>query len=675
VLFGANARGRLRKRVERDLSATPAWQVVTAGRWVCPYCATPALKVSGSAEVEAVLDHLEECADHQGGEGRERPLAELRRVAAQRELRRRVKRSLVSNPSWQLIDFSQRWFCPFCGDPTNVTVPRDRKMTEETLQGILGHVQSCYGYDRGKGKEKPFAHLKSTVKYHNQSRKLAENVRRKLEGDPAWRRKDPSSRWICPYCMEPQSHIDLSSNLLMFENAPSLIAKHLAAGCEQFRSGGHPRPLAPGEVTKSGAGPALELAPGSGVGMTPEAAPIRPPPSQRSSTSREGLLDAPIPDTDPHGLGRPSRRVKPAPEPTLLPPKPRAQQPEGDSTPSGRYRKTLWGADGVAAGGRTRGTTLRQLEESGEFTLINDPEVRSLTGGPGPRESGSDARSVKSVDRWRREIEEELKQVRSLSPLARSGELSALSGSQSDEADPDAGLARRLGFADRGVELRRIEYRASTPRGDFVEALELGPDRIALVAGGVAGEDAEAALISALVRNLIRAHAGPNQDPGTVLQRVNADVFGDLDGRSLVAVTYVLIDLVGHRGRLARAGATAPVLVNPARNPSLVPLDCEGMVMGIDRGPIFDSSLEVRSLELRRGDTLVLFTKGIIEARGSQRKEFGLGRMHRLIERYGTHEAAYFVDKFREYFGMHVPSDRRAVDGAVLAFRRAEPDG
>jgi serine phosphatase RsbU (regulator of sigma subunit) len=134
-------------------------------------------------------------------------------------------------------------------------------------------------------------------------------------------------------------------------------------------------------------------------------------------------------------------------------------------------------------------------------------------------------------------------------------------------------------------------------------------------------------------------------------------------------VSYVLIDLTSCHARLARAGLSAPVVVNQDRPQRLTPIDCEGMVMGIDKGPIFNSSLEARAFEIHPGDLLVLFTKGVIEARGSGRDEFGIYRMHGLCERYGSHEAAYFVDKFKEYFNLHIQR-RRDTDACVMALKR-----
>jgi serine phosphatase RsbU (regulator of sigma subunit) len=99
-------------------------------------------------------------------------------------------------------------------------------------------------------------------------------------------------------------------------------------------------------------------------------------------------------------------------------------------------------------------------------------------------------------------------------------------------------------------------------------------------------------------------------------------------------------------------------------------MQTEGMIMGIDRGPIFDTTLETRTFDLARGDQLVLFTNGLAEARGASREEFGIERMHHLARRYGNHEVEYFTDKFREYFDLFMqdPSSR-ATDVVVAAIK------
>lgn len=658
MFFGGRARGGDRRRVQRGLAAQQTWQVEAAGSWICPFCAAPAVTVPPErAELEErVLEHLEEaCPDYAGGEGAERPLLELRKVAAYRELRRKVKDELIKNPSWQLLDLSRRWFCPFCGEATEVSVPASKKMGEESLRGIIAHVEQCYAYDRGRGQEKPFAHLKAVVKHTNQSRKLAENVRRKLEGDPLWRRKDPAGRWICPYCLETQAHIDLSTNLLMFENAPALIAKHLAGACGEFRAGAEPQPL---EAQPRGAGES-----GSSLGPIPATDPRGR--SRRDVEREEAVPDLTMPRPPRETVRFARREVGPSETgPTelgsgLL----RRKRDEGERRGTAVWGRDALHAEDLGARGTGRGTTLRALESSGEFMLVDD-EVRSITAQP---RSSSEERRAAEV--WRAEIERELAAVREELPEL-PGQLGAGSEPSLPPAGGEAGVDPAL-LRSHGYELGALQLMADPPRGDFAEALELGGGRVALIAGGVTGEEREAPLIAAMARTLLRERAAPDRCPREVLREVNRALFADLDGRSFVAVGYALVDLASGRARLARAGLAAPLLRRTRGAPRLLPLDVEGMVMGIDQGPIFDSTLDVRPLELVSGDVLVLFGNAALEARGEAREEFGLERVHRLIDRYGGHEVEYLTDKFREAFEQHADRPgQRTAEASLVALRR-----
>ena len=648
-LFGERGRGRFRKRVKEGL-ATPSWQVVVAGKtWLCPYCVAAAVKKLPEGEeerVEAILDHLDgDCHAFAGGEGEERPLAELRRAAARRELRRRVKKNLVAHHSWQLVDPRRSWVCPYCGESTGVPVPADRRMTEEVLQGIISHVESCPAWDHGRGQERPHAQLKAALKQQNALAKQIEGVRRKLEGDPAWRRKDARQRWVCPHCLVAQDHIDLSTNLLMFENAPRQIAQHLAQGCEAYRAGVAVKPLE-GGLNESGSTrtSSIKL---DGVISASETGSVREErPAPALAQPRE-VREGESGGTRRSGVwGREASEPLPVAPPP--PPPPPAERPA--ERPAAREKEK-------------KGTTLGQLRASGEYTQIDEQERGAAAAGSGKNSSGRQ----RALRDWRREIERELATVKELSPTL-SGEIAA----------PTDGIVvrardvhKKLRLAERGYELRVVSVPATpAPRGDFIDVLDLGQDRVGVVVGGLAGDEPEP-LIAALARNLLRQHVAPDRSPGEVLQRVNAELFSELDGRAFFAAAVVLLDLPSRRVRLARAGLAAPLLVNPARDPVLAPLECEGLVMGIDKGPVFAGSLEVKALELSPGDTLVLHTNGTLDARpAANREEFGPERMQQLVRRYGLHEVDYLCDKFEEHYEAHHEGmGQRLTDACLVAVK------
>lgn len=584
----SNLRTKLKKRVQGALSE-PAWSVTVHGKsWLCPYCAKVGVEDLPDEEkhrVDAILGHLLDgpCPDLHLGEGTLRPLSELRREATFRELRRRVKRELTRNPAWQLMDVRRRWFCPYCGEATDIEVPKDRTMTEQVLRELCLHVEGCFAFSHGKGQEKPVESLKALVKAVNRSKKLADDVRRKLEGDPIWRQKDAKARWTCPFCLKVMDHIDLSSNLLMFENAPALIAQHLLSPCEQWKAGSQPR--------------------------------------QSSSNST---------NTPATGMAR-IVRAEPLP-----------------------LKKTF-----------------RQMESSGEFQLIDDPEVKKVAASGRTRKPNEASSTVKAASpdssasvEWRREIERELAAVKNAVPG-----VPDFSGSLEDTEQADAREAQKVAADLPGFEVRLLVRPAQPPRGDFVEVIRLDAQRLGLIVGGVTAEDAEGALVAAMARNLIRIHARTERDPAQVLRNVNAEVFQDLDARTFVAATYAVLDGPRRTLNLARAGMTAPMLLNPARKPAFSLLDTEGMVMGIDKGPIFDTTVVAHPVELSPGDLVVFATNGVLEVRNRAREELGLERLMGAVRRYGSHEAEYLTHKLGQLLADFSKDTDASSDACVLAIR------
>lgn len=673
-LFGDRGRGRFRKRVQQGLT-TPSWQVLVGGKsWVCPFCATLALKKWPDVEeerVEAIIDHLDgQCDGFDGGEGEERPLPELKRIAARRELRRRIKKQLVANHSWQLVDHKRSWLCPYCAEPTQIAIPADRRMTEEVLNAIVSHVEGCFAWDHGRGAEKPHVQLKAVVKANNKLGKLVESVRRKLEGDPAWRRKDARQRWICPYCLQAQEHIDLSSNLLMFENAPRQIAQHLSQGCDAYARGAAPAPLegglAPQPLVESGT-----HAPGANAG--PAQAPAQATRSSfriESGSALAGSETGAIRDEGWSGTRTESRESR------------ESREGRTGRDELGSRNSAAWGLDPGSerpardakekvkerAEKEKKGVTLGQLRASGEFVQIDEAESRSGASSGSGKVAGSGRQ--KALRDWRQMIERELASVKEISPTL-SGEIPAPSDGAQEKLRE---LQKKLRLGERGYELKIVSMPAlPNPRGDFAEVIDLGQDRIALLVGGVAGDEPEAPLVSAMAKNLLRSHAAPDRCPTEVLQRVNADLYADLDGRIFFATALVLLDLPTRRLRLARAGLAPPLLVNPTRDPPFAALEMEGLVMGADKGPIFDSTIEVRALELFPGDMLVLHTNGVFDARPSaNREEFGQEHMHQLVARYATHEVEYLVDKFHEHYEAHHEGlSQRLTDACLVALKWA----
>ncbi len=144
--------------------------------------------------------------------------------------------------------------------------------------------------------------------------------------------------------------------------------------------------------------------------------------------------------------------------------------------------------------------------------------------------------------------------------------------------------------------------------GDWYDTVLLPSKKVLLVVGDIAGHGLDAVTGMVAVRNSLRGLAITGAGPGTLLDWLNRAAAHFADGVLGTAVCG-LYDPADRSLCWARAGHLPPVLVRDGRAEQL-PLP-EGVLLGADP----DASYAEEVTRLRLGDTLLLFTDGLIERR------------------------------------------------------------
>ena len=160
--------------------------------------------------------------------------------------------------------------------------------------------------------------------------------------------------------------------------------------------------------------------------------------------------------------------------------------------------------------------------------------------------------------------------------------------------------------------------------GDFYDVFPLPDERWAIMIGDVCGRGARAANTTGLVRHTARAAARLLSDPSAVVGAVNDALNADAaDVDTFVSLVYgELRHTSSHLSlNLIRAGHVPP-LVRRADG-AVEELVQPGLLLGIRPG--FDGS--PGGVELYPGDSLVMVTDGITEARSADGEFFGEDRL------------------------------------------------
>ncbi|MGY6215944.1 SpoIIE family protein phosphatase [Methylolobus aquaticus] len=215
-----------------------------------------------------------------------------------------------------------------------------------------------------------------------------------------------------------------------------------------------------------------------------------------------------------------------------------------------------------------------------------------------------------------------------------------------------------------GVEIATRFVPARYVAGDFYDHFLLGPETLVVAIADVSGKGVAAALFMAAARTSIRNFTRPGVSPAQTLAAVNRALFED--NRQLVFVTTFLghYDLPTGRLTYANAGHNLPYVVRSDGTPE---------VLGDSTGPllaVFDNAeFGDRQAQLGDGDTLVLYTDGVVEASDPGGELYGEERLEALLRSNAAASPEALCTRITETVKQHcvgAPQD----DVTLLVLRR-----
>jgi signal transduction histidine kinase/CheY-like chemotaxis protein len=240
---------------------------------------------------------------------------------------------------------------------------------------------------------------------------------------------------------------------------------------------------------------------------------------------------------------------------------------------------------------------------------------------------------------------------------ARANRLAELQSSLLPRALPEVpGIRAAVSF--------RPEERGSDIGGDFYDLFSLPGDAWGLVVGDVCGHGAEAAAVTALTRHTTRAIARLQRSPSRVLSIVNDELRVSDHDRFCTAL-YGRIDPIADGIVLTLAcGGHPPPLVRRASG-AIETISVRGPMLGAFADAVFPEA----TAELGPGDTLLLYTDGVVERNPRVPGENGL---RALVGSVGSDDVDAMVAELdRRAFG--TPPGPLPDDAALLAIQVQAP--
>jgi sigma-B regulation protein RsbU (phosphoserine phosphatase) len=180
--------------------------------------------------------------------------------------------------------------------------------------------------------------------------------------------------------------------------------------------------------------------------------------------------------------------------------------------------------------------------------------------------------------------------------------------------------------------------------GDFYDLFPLNDGRWGFFLGDVSGKGIDAAAVTALARYTLRAAAVYDPDPAAVLHNLNQVLYQEYraDARYCTVVFGILtLEPDGFSAVIASGGHPEPLVLRADGTAHRHPT--KGRLVGVFPGSTYTNTV----LTVRPGDTLVLYTDGVAEARtGVADVRFGVDAVTDFAAELSPAGAAAVVDAF-----------------------------
>ncbi len=210
---------------------------------------------------------------------------------------------------------------------------------------------------------------------------------------------------------------------------------------------------------------------------------------------------------------------------------------------------------------------------------------------------------------------------------------------------------------------------ASKLGGDFYDFVTVSDSKLGIVMGDVSGHGLDAAIVMGMAKKTINIFGRGVFSAKDTLIRVNTDLVADLDDMTFVSVFYGILDLDTDMLTHCRAGHNPTYIVSAADGGSVVELKPKGIVLGMQKEPIFSTFTEEMTTQLKEGDFVFQYTDGLVEAKSKAGEEFGVERLKTLLKQHAGKSAKEIVDTIHYVFQLFSIGTEQDDDITLLGFK------
>ncbi|WP_340104994.1 SpoIIE family protein phosphatase [Rhodohalobacter sp. 8-1] len=183
-----------------------------------------------------------------------------------------------------------------------------------------------------------------------------------------------------------------------------------------------------------------------------------------------------------------------------------------------------------------------------------------------------------------------------------------------------------------GFEIAAICTPAHETGGDYYDFIEMNENQLAVTIGDVSGKGIEAAFYMTFTKGVLHALSDDISSTSEMLIRINNLFLKNAKKGTFISLIFGIIDFKNSTFRFSRGGHN-PLLLFNADSGKIKEYRPSGIGLGMANEELFRHHIKESSIQLKKGDILVLFTDGVVEATDARGRFYGDNRLKSILRR------------------------------------------
>lgn len=167
--------------------------------------------------------------------------------------------------------------------------------------------------------------------------------------------------------------------------------------------------------------------------------------------------------------------------------------------------------------------------------------------------------------------------------------------------------------------------------GDYYDYYKISEHKHAFIIADVSGKGTSAAFNMAQMKGVFHSLVRFDLSPDLFFEYANNALSGCLERNSFITASYFVLDTEHNKFYFSRAGH-CPTLYHRAKDEQTFYLENQGLGLGIMRNKSYANHIKVQTFDYQKGDVMLLYTDGIVEARNeTSLEEYGYERLETFL--------------------------------------------